>query len=452
MKKQLTAVAMILVLGLILTACGDGTSKGWSKLKKTHKAVSMPSFHTDAAIEESVLINEKNVKVTATDLNYTGYAVELHLLIENNSNKNLSFRAGTVGYSWNAVNGCMVDDGYLSADVQAGKRANESVSFSVDELLILGITEVADIQLGIQILDENDKCIYTGVSQINTAIADTHDYKKNTYAEMITSGALENEYDCSIDYFAEKELYNQKNVRIVSEVMMTKKDGEKGFLIELVNDTDEFVYGLVSDVSINGLMVYGGLWSSASLNPHSKRIMELKLTSMLDAEYWELFGLGEVGEMDFNFLLMDKDDNIRVSWQEVSVNIPKVKSKFDRDGKTVFEENGVRIVSKGLAEDPFEYSGDIHLLLLVENMTSTAINIEEVYGSFSVNGYMMDCIMSDARIVPDKCAVVDIQMFQMYLEENHIQSIEDIKDVELSLVVMTDNDKTIAKPKIHLVY
>ena len=54
------------------------------------------SFKTAANIEETVLVDENDIKITATELNYTDYSVELGLLIENNSSVNLSFTSGTL--------------------------------------------------------------------------------------------------------------------------------------------------------------------------------------------------------------------------------------------------------------------------------------------------------------------------------------------------------------------
>lgn len=116
--------------------------------RKPSSSEPAPSFDPTATMEETVLVDESNVKITATALKYTAYDVKLSLTIENNSDQDLSFYAGTLGYSCNSINGWMVDDGYLNADVPAGKKANESVEFDIDELVLLGITDIADLELG----------------------------------------------------------------------------------------------------------------------------------------------------------------------------------------------------------------------------------------------------------------------------------------------------------------
>ena len=44
-----------------------------------------------------------------------------------------------------------------------------------------------------------------------------------------------------------------------------------------------------------------------------------------------------------------------------------VDSSFDESGKEVYNENGIRIVSKGFLEDDFELSDDLNMVFLVEN-------------------------------------------------------------------------------------
>ena len=52
-------------------------------------------FNVDATLEETVMVDEGGVKITATGLTYTDYSVDLDLTIENNSGKTLSFVSGS---------------------------------------------------------------------------------------------------------------------------------------------------------------------------------------------------------------------------------------------------------------------------------------------------------------------------------------------------------------------
>lgn len=156
MKKRFTM--LLAALMLLLPACGQGAAEGSAPPPSGASALPAqtapptqpvgepaPAFDPTATLEETVLVDESDVKITATSLKYTAYEVKVSLTLENNTDKNLSFRSGTMGYSCNSVNGYMVDGGYLNTDVAAGKKSNESVAFDIGELSILGLSDIADI-------------------------------------------------------------------------------------------------------------------------------------------------------------------------------------------------------------------------------------------------------------------------------------------------------------------
>ena len=71
-------------------------------------AGSAPQFQTGAGIEETVLVDQDGIRITATELTYTGNRPELHVRLENNTDETLKFISGSIGYNVNAVNGYMV--------------------------------------------------------------------------------------------------------------------------------------------------------------------------------------------------------------------------------------------------------------------------------------------------------------------------------------------------------
>ena len=410
------------------------------------------SFKTTATIEETVLVDENDVKITATELSYTDYSAELNLLIENNSDKNLSFISNSVGYSCNAVNGYMVSDGYLGVDVAAGKKANESVSFSTDMLTLYGITEIADMQIGFDIQDEEYEDFYTGVRQITTSAAESYDYTEERYKKAISSGIWEKAYQCSIDYYAEEELYNQNGVRIVSEALMTNRDGEKAVLVEIQNDSQEMVYGAISGIAVNGLTIQSTRWSGDFINPGTRRVVDLNITSMFDKSYWDAFGISDINEFAFSFALEDADHKEIAAPVESGFTVAEGGPGVDGSGLELYNDNGVRIISKGLFEDPLEYSDDIHLLLMAENQSSESIFIDDEYDSLSVNGFMTDCISYGVEAAAGKYVILDVEIQASSLEENRIAGIEDIADMEITFEIRDGQYNVIDKPVLVINY
>ncbi|MDE5698237.1 MAG: catabolite control protein A [Lachnospiraceae bacterium] len=414
--------------------------------------IGIKGFSRDGIIEETVMVDESDIKITATDLCYTDYAVQLNLTIENNSDKDLSFVSGSMGYSCNAINGYMLPSGYMNADVLAGKKTNETIRFRIDELSIYGITEIADIQIGFNVSDDDYQTVYRGVGQVKTSEADSYDYETDTFAENLKSGVLEKMVDCKVDYYSDDELYNQNGISIISEALVTNKDGEKTVFIEIENKSSELVYGVTSGMTINGLVVYSANWSSDAVSPQTRCVVGLTPSDMLDEDYWDLFGISEIENIAFSFVITDEEWNEVASSQEVSIALAKKTHPIDDKGKEVYNENGIRIIAKGLIEDSSDYSNDIHMLFLIENNYSDTIVIDDVYNSLSINGYMVDYMAGSRKFPSGKCALIDVEIDKSSLEECGIAGKEGIAEAEITFEIKDGKHNDIAEPTVLIEY
>lgn len=461
MKKNL-AMSLAVVM-LLLSACGGPASGGESspsssKNTSTSASSSAPTqapngiavqFDPTAAIEETVLVDESDVKITATRIKYTAYDVKLSLSIENNSSQDLSFHSGTLGYNCNSVNGYMVDDGYLNADIAAGKKASETVSFSVDELTLLGFSDIADIELGFSITDSSyNDYLQTGPRQLKTSIADSYDYEADTYRQAVEDGVLTDALGFTLDYDSEEAVFDQKGIRVVSQTLAANSSGEQALLVEVENTSHDMVYVSVSDVSINGLGVQSGNWSTDWISAGKRRIIAMNLSNMLDDSYRVAFGLEDVGQVTYTFEPKDSDRDTLVVPQTLTLTVPGRNTSYDSSGEELYQEDGIRIASKGLAPDSFELSDDIHLLLLVENGTSKQLTFDVDYDSVSVDGYMTDFICYSRTVAPGGSGVLDVRLMGSSLEKNGIAAMESISEVELTVEARNDSYKTVAKPVV----
>ena len=293
MKKILSTVLFLSLL-VSLASCTTSSPEASSQTVSTGNSATLQEFQKTAMIEETVLYDAQDVRITATGLSYNSTSVDINLDIENNSNKDLSFTACTLGYSCNSVNGYMIPDGYLNCDVTAGKKANDTITLSYDALMVYGIFELSDIELGFTITDDDYNKIYTGPCPLKTSLADTHNYDTPYYREMITSKALQNAFAYSVSYFSDDALYDQNGISIVSSALCVNKDDETVLLLEIVNGSNETVDVTTSQVSVNGLGVYSGTWSIDMINPGKTCIATLSLSDMANGMLTE-YGIKEVG-------------------------------------------------------------------------------------------------------------------------------------------------------------
>ena len=83
----------------------------------------------EVAIEETVLVDESGIKITAKSLDLNGFlGPEVKLLIENNSGQDLTFQCRNT-----SVNGDMAEP-MMSVDVSNGKKANDSLVVTNSDL------------------------------------------------------------------------------------------------------------------------------------------------------------------------------------------------------------------------------------------------------------------------------------------------------------------------------
>ncbi len=470
--KRLSTIALALALTLSLSACGtfsDVSLQGSNAKSQSTEQITLTTnsettditsatdsekptetlgkFSQTATIEETVMVDEGGVKITATGVKYTNYSVEVELNIENNSDKDLSFMSGTAGYCCNSVNGYMTNDGYLNCEVAAGKKANDTISFSYDGLMLYGIREISDIEIGFYTSDDDYNYTYFAPQQIKTSVSELHDYSKDWYQETISSDAAKNTYDYDITYFSAESLYNENGVKLLSSGIMVNRDGETALLIELENTTDSMINVSTSDIAINGLTVNSSTWSSDTINAGKRCIVDVELSSALKSEYWDIYGIKEIGTVSLSLKQKNADGDDITEEIPIEIKIPDAKAEFDKAGKEIYNSNGLRIVSKTIIEDSSEYSADMYVLLLAENIDENTLSIDDVYDSLSVNGYMTDYSCYSQELNSGESAVIEIKLWESSLEENKITAVSDIKEVEIGFEIKSGRD-TLDEPTI----
>lgn len=455
--KNVICLLLILCAAVSLCACGvDANPEGEIQQPAESGALeNQPSderlsiFNKNASLDETIMVDEGGVKITAAGLKYTDYSVELELTIENNSGKDLSFVSGSMGYNCNAINGYMVKDGYLNCDVADGKKANDSISFSYDGLMLYGIHEIADIEIGFDMSDGEYNHTYSGPRQLKTSAFDTHDYDKNYYQETITSRAAMNTYGYDISCFSQDSLYDENGVKVLSSGVMVNRDGETALLLELENTTSSMVYVATSNIAINGLVADSSTWSNDAISPGKYSIAAIELSSVLDSEYWSVYGIEEVGSVSLSLSQYNPDGNKIADETAIEVVVPGAKAAYDASGQEVYNSGGLRIAAKTVLED--EYGSDMCVLLLAENHSGKTLSINDVYDSLSVNGFMTEYTYYNKELADGDCAVLELELWESSLEENKIASVSNIKEVEMKFEIK-EGYHTVDEPVIKITF
>lgn len=467
--KKLICVLLAIVMLLGLTACGKSKTETAEPEKadmtatetvddvtdvteemeetdvqdSTESSEELPEFDQSAIIETTVILDQDNIKVTATALEYDDYSANLKLSLENNSDKTLTFSTNTLGFSGNSINGFMIPDGYFNSEIAPGKKANETATFSYDYLQLFGINEIADIVLGIRVTDEDyNETIYPDC-QIKTSIADSYTYDNTSYQKAISSTAVQKALGLTSTYFTTDVLYDANNIQIVSGTLISNEDDEQMLLLEAVNSGTEMKNMVVAGLSVNGLTVYDGNWSSTTISSGKCGVISVNLNNVFNEQYWEAYGLTDISSIDVKVGIQDgwdlKDENTvhLTIGEDVPLNL---------DGTELFNQDNIRIISKGIIGHEDEYDSNLYLALLIENGTDEAFDVSVQNDSLSVNDIMISEFGSGTNVPPHAYGVLIVELYGSDLEDSDITDVDQIQKVECVIEFGEGYDVTVEAP------
>ena len=285
MKKRVKLLAVVLCLLLFATmALGSGSSGSGEDKKisdvssgaSSTEETSTENVTTEITIGEQVLDDENDIKITATGLEDSWLGTELQVLIENNSSQSITIQARNAN-----VNGYMVPT-VMSADVAAGKKANDSLTFETSGLKECGIDNIATMEFLFHIFDSEswDEIVDTDVITVETSIAESY---TQTYDD---SGEV---------------LVDTDGIKIVGKGLSDEDSfWGPGVILYIENNSDQNVTIQVRDVSVNGFMVdssmsedvVAGKKAMSAVQFFSTDLEENSIDDITDVElYFHIFNL-----------------------------------------------------------------------------------------------------------------------------------------------------------------
>ena len=275
-------IALLLATMMIFCLCACGGESPANSDSDSGKA-SVKTENTDVSIEEQVLYDANDIKITATGLDDSWYGTELKLLIENNSSQDITVQARNAN-----VNGYMVTTS-MSADVAAGKKANDSLTFETTSLKDCGIETMATMEFYFVIIDsESFEDIYsTDVITIKTSAAEG-------YTQT---------YDDSGEVIAEVN-----GIKIVSKGL-SEKDSfwGPGLIVYIENNSDQDITVQARDVSINGFMVDPSMSEDVVAGKRAITAVQFFDTDLEDN------GIETISDLELYFTIFNQE-----SWDEIA--------------------------------------------------------------------------------------------------------------------------------------
>ena len=307
MKKTVTMVACL--MAIVMTFSGCLSSMGLSQedqqeLKEILDSVSepvggksvddtSPSDYGDEygdfeaigdilpfKVEDQVIIDEQGLKVTTKGIEMDDPWIELKLLIENNTNKSLTFYTG---YDDSYINDYAVNMG-LAEEVAAGKKANGSILIDVEDLEMAGITNVETLEFS-----------------IHTQEQDTASYEYDFWSDPIK---LTTDRKANETKFEGNTLYDKDGIKIIVGDMYSGWDDSPTVNFYIENNTDETVSLLCEDCSINGFMIDAAL--GTVVGPYKKAVDNIMFLDD-ELEEIEVSTVDDVEELQFTLEVKQED-------------------------------------------------------------------------------------------------------------------------------------------------
>lgn len=275
--KKLTALLLALVMVATLASCGG--LMGDINDKDPQGGSSAGDAETiEVTLAEQVIFEGNDIKVTATGMDYSGFfGPSVKVLIENNSTANI-----TVQTRDSSINGLMVDT-VFSADVAAGKKANDTITFSSDDLEAAGITTIKDIELVLHIIDGDSW----------DDIADSDVIRLTTSADASFVQTFDDSGHVA---------YEADGVKIVVK-KLNSSDSFWGsdLYLYMENNTEKNITVQARDVSVNGFMVDPVFSCEIVAGKKAFDTMSFMESDLTDN------GITDITEMELKFHIYDAD-------------------------------------------------------------------------------------------------------------------------------------------------
>ncbi len=245
----------------------------------------------------------------------------------------------------------------------------------------------------------------------------------------VIDGEEEGYFDAAMESVAidQAVLFDQEGIRITAKNLET--DGWSGPELKMLfeNNTNRRVTVQCRNASVNGYMIDTIMSCDLAAGKKANDSLIFVKSSLAQA------GIDTIANMEFSFHIFDSDtwDTI-IDSEMISIDTPaaaEYEYTFDNSGNSVYNENGLEFVVKGLNTDSSLFGPSIVVFL----RNSTGLDLTVQVRDVSVNGFMVNSIFS-CDLMNGKCAIDTITLMSSDLEEN---CISEINEVELYFHVFT---------------
>lgn len=217
----------------------------------------------------------------------------------------------------------------------------------------------------------------------------------------------------------EQILFEENSIRITALEMVEDSIWGEGVKLLIENDLDKNIGVGCNALIVNDYMISDLFSTSVAAGKKANE------TIYIFSNQLEAAGINNIGQIEIYFHIYDSDSwdtlfdsgpvIIKTSAYESMDSVAKI------EGQDLYVQDGIRIVGQYVDENSFWGTA---VLLYIENFSDKKISIS--CDNMSVNGFMVSPFFS-STIYDGKKVFDEITLFSSDLEENGIESVEDIE-------------------------
>ena len=213
-----------------------------------------------------------------------------------------------------------------------------------------------------------------------------------------------------------RQVLLDKRGLVITATGLDESDGQGPTLkVSIQNRSETDVTIQICNASVNGYMMDSPFSASVPAG------REAKGSIVFPASEIQRCGIETVAELEFAFLILNHNRITFLESDAVTVRTPAAdtyQSRFDDSGEELYNENGVRIISKGFAEKGSALGQG--LVLFIENTTDRAISLQA--RDVTVNGLAVGAIFSE-DILAGKRLAATVTLMDTSLQDSGIGEI-----------------------------
>lgn len=290
------------------------------------------------------------------------------------------------------------------------KQKKQKKKWSKRKKIIIGFFALVFLSMVFGGSDSPDDASVKEISEEGTTEEGAEESTKEETQEQTSSN----------DITIEKQvLVDQDNIVITAVGYEANTFLGDGIKLQIENNSNVDVTVNCDALIVNDYMVTDLFAVEVAAGKKVNKTMDL-LSSGLGAA-----GIDTVGKVEVVYSVYNSDtldDIFKSDLKTIKTSAyDKMDTKPNDTGKELYNKDGIKIVGKAVDEDSFWGSG---ILVYIENNSGKNVGVQ--CDDVSINGYMFTPVFS-SEVYDGKKAISEITIFSSELEENGIESIDDVE-------------------------